>query len=314
MKERLKVTPSPHIKSDTTVVSIMWDVVIALVPTIIAAIYFFGIKAITILVISVLTAIISEALTQKLMDREVDIINGSAVITGLLFALVVPPSLPWWLVIIGSSISIVIGKMIFGGLGNNIFNPALVGRAFLVASWPAFMTTWTKLDAQTGATPLGIFKESGMDKVVSIFGDKVTLYSDLFMGNINGSLGETSALAIIIGGLYLLYKKHISWHIPVVYIGTVAFLTGIMGHDPIFHIFSGGLMIGAFFMATDMVTSPSTKKGQIFFALGAGILVTVIRLVGGYPEGVAYSILIMNAFVPLIDTYVKPKIYGEVKS
>ncbi len=312
--KKLFVSPSPHIRTKETVKNIMWDVVIALTPAMIASIYFFGMNAVSVISVSVLSAVVSEALVQKLMKRKVKISDGSAVITGILFALVVPPALPWWLTMIGSSVSIIIGKMVFGGLGHNVFNPALVGRAFLTASWPVAMTTWLGTDGKVGATVLGTLKQQGMDNVLSMFGTKGKMYLDLFLGNVGGSLGETSALALLLGAGYLFYKKQITWHVPVSYIGTVFVLTTLFGQDPLLHILSGGLMIGALFMATDMVTSPYTAKGKLIFGLGAGILVTWIRMKGGYPEGVCYSILIMNGVVPLIDRYTRPRVFGEVKN
>lgn len=308
MKKKLSLTPSPHIRTKETVETVMYDVVIALIPASIAATYFFGLRALIMILLSVLTAVISEAICQIIMKREIEILDGSAIITGILFAFVVPPSLPYWLLILGSAISMIIGKMIFGGLGHNIFNPALVGRVFLMASWPEAMTRWTNVrmvaDGSAGATVLGLVGKSS--EIES------GMYLDLFLGKVGGSLGETSALALLIGGGYLLYRKQITWHIPVSYIGTVFILSILFGQNPIIHVLSGGLLLGAFFMATDMVTSPYTKVGKLIFGIGAGILVAWIRVKGALPEGVAYSILIMNGFTSVINKYTRPRIFGEV--
>ena len=323
MKKNLLVSPSPHIRTDETVESIMWDVVIALIPAMLISIYFFRMQAISVLLVSVISAVVVEVLCQIVMQREIQIFDGSAVVTGLLFAFVVPPGMSWWVTMIGSGISILLGKMVFGGLGHNIFNPALVGRAFVTASWPVAITTFTNLDGTAGPTVLGIVKNydlsNGFDVIAGYpFMHELftsgTIYVDMFIGNIPGSLGETSVLALLIGGAYLFYKKHITWHIPVSYVGTVFILMLITGNDPFLHILSGGLILGALFMATDMVTTPYTKVGKFIFGVGAGVLVVLIRLRGGYPEGVCYSILIMNGFTPLINKYTRPRVFGEVKN
>jgi electron transport complex protein RnfD len=257
-----------------------------------------------IILFSVLSAVLTEGIIQKFLKKPLTILDGSAVITGLLLGLILPPTVPIWIPISGAVFAIAIGKHVFGGLGFNIFNPALVGRAFLVASWPLLMTKWISPDGITGATPLGILKLEGI---------KAVGYSQLFFGNISGSIGETSALALLIGALFLFYKKIISWRIPSIYIGTVFLLTLIFGKDPLFYILSGGLFIGAFFMATDYVTSPITKNGKLIFGFGCGLLTVIIRLYSGLPEGVMYSILLMNALTPLIDRYTAPKPFGFVK-
>ena len=299
--EKLVITPSPHIKDDTSLDEIMWTVIKALIPAMLAAVYYYRARAILLILGSVIGAVLTEYKIKKIRGKKIAISNGSAILTGLLLALIVPPSLPIWTVIVGSAVSIGLGKQVFGGLGYNPFNPALVGRAFLVAAYPVLMTTWT-FDGQTTATPLNLMKAQGV----------ATDYWDLFIGHIGGSLGETSALAILLGAAYLIYKGYINWRIPVGILGTVVILTVIFGHDPIFHLFSGGLMIGAFFMATDMVTSPVTKIGRWIFGFGVGLLVVLIRLWGGYPEGVMYAILLMNTGVPLIDRYTRPRSLGEV--
>lgn len=309
----LIVSSSPHIHSADNVSKAMRDVLIALIPALIVSLYFFGLPAAMVIVTCIITAVVSEIAAQKIMKRDVSINDYSAVITGLLLAFCLPPSLPLWMAAVGTVAAVIIGKQLFGGLGNNIFNPALVGRAFLLASWPLAMTTWTApLDAVTTATPMGILKEAAEQQFPTI--------AQLFVGNVAGSLGETSAIALIIGGLYLLYKGHIDWRIPGTYIGTVFVITAIAGAVkglgfwyPLYHVFGGGLMLGAFFMATDWVTSPITKKGRIIFGLGCGLLTVIIRLKGGYPEGVCYSILFMNILTPLVDRYTKGRIFGGVK-
>jgi electron transport complex protein RnfD len=300
----LVVSSSPHIRSEDTVQRIMLDVIIALLPATAASVYFFGFRALAIVIVSVIAAIAAEAIIQKIRKKPVTINDGSAVITGLLLALTLSPAMPLWMAAVGSVVAIGIGKQVYGGLGSNPFNPALVGRAFLIITFPVHMTTWiSPVDGVTTATPLNLLKMQGVK----------TGYMQLLIGNVGGSLGETSALLLLIGGLYLLYKGIIDWRIPVFYLGTVAALALVLGSDPIFHLLAGGLMLGAFFMATDMVTTPVTRLGKIIFGVGAGILVVLIRLYGGYPEGVLFSILLMNTFTPIIDRYTRPRIYGEVK-
>jgi electron transport complex protein RnfD len=283
----------------------MLDVIIALLPAAAASVYFFGMGTLVIMLTGILAAVATEAAIQKIRNKPVTINDGSAVITGLLLALTLPPALPLWMVAVGAVVAIGIGKQVYGGLGCNPFNPALVGRAFLIVSFPVHMTTWiSPLDGVTSATPLGMMKMEGIK----------TDYMELFLGNVGGSLGETSALLLILGGAYLIYRGVIDWRIPVSYLGTVAVLTMVLGHDPLFHLLAGGLMLGAFFMATDMVTTPLTRLGRIIFGIGAGVLVVIIRLYGGYPEGVLFSILLMNIFTPIIDKFIRPRIYGEVKA
>lgn len=301
----LVVSSSPHIRSEETVQRIMLDVIIALLPAAAASVYFFGMGTLVIMLTGILAAVATEAAIQKIRNKPVTINDGSAVITGLLLALTLPPALPLWMVAVGAVVAIGIGKQVYGGLGCNPFNPALVGRAFLIVSFPVHMTTWiSPLDGVTSATPLGMMKMEGIK----------TGYMELFLGNVGGSLGETSALLLILGGAYLIYRGVIDWRIPVSYLGTVAVLTMVLGHDPLFHLLAGGLMLGAFFMATDMVTTPLTRLGRIIFGIGAGVLVVIIRLYGGYPEGVLFSILLMNIFTPIIDKFIRPRIYGEVKA
>ncbi|OGO76651.1 MAG: electron transporter RnfD [Clostridiales bacterium GWB2_37_7] len=301
----LVVSSSPHIRSKESVNSIMYNVIIALLPATVAAIYFFRLRAFLLIAVSIIAAIAAEAIILKIRKKPIAINDGSAIITGLLLALTISPAMPLWMAVVGSVVSIGIGKQVYGGLGSNPFNPALVGRAFLIITFPVQMTTWINpIDGLATATPLGLQKMEGIG----------TGYLELLLGNVGGSLGETSALLLLIGGLYLIYKGIIRWYIPVSYLGTVAAMSLILGSDPIFQLLSGGLMLGAFFMATDMVTSPVTKKGQLIFGIGAGLITIIVRLYGGYPEGVLFSILLMNIFTPIIDKYAMPKIYGEVKS
>ncbi|MCF8009575.1 MAG: RnfABCDGE type electron transport complex subunit D [Halanaerobiales bacterium] len=296
--EQLLVTPNPHIKSSTSVEEIMWSVVFALLPAVIAATYFFGLRALLIVITSIIGAVITEYVFLKIRKKTVVINDGSAVLTGLLLALTLPPSIPLWTAFLGSVVGIGLGKQVFGGLGFNPFNPALVGRAFLTASYPVLMTTWV-VDGRSTATPLSFISN----------GQAVKLW-DLFIGNTGGSLGETSALALLLGAAYLIYKGYINWRIPFGMISVVVIITYISGENPIVHLFAGSLILGAFFMATDMVTSPVTKKARWIFGIGIGLLVVIIRLWGGYPEGVMYSILLMNTTVPLLDRYLKPRTLG----
>lgn len=347
---------APHLRSSQSVFTIMWLVVASLLPATAYSFYLYGLNAVKLVAGAVITAIVSEALYQLLMKKKITALDGSAVITGLLLAMNVPPDAPVWMVCIGSAFAIIIAKHLFGGLGFNIFNPALAARAFMMASWPVHMTTrWhpfstnniisqgiensaglppAAYDAITSATPLAALK--GASKVIADFGaspDGViqTLLSSqmlksLFIGNIGGCLGETSVLFLLIGAVFLLIKRIITWHIPLVYMATMAIIMAVyytvhplpgaqaidhfLPRIVLFHLLSGGLVLGAFFMATDMVTSPVTHTGMIIYAAGCGIIASIIRLWGGYPEGVSYSILLMNALVPLIDRYIKPKVFG----
>lgn len=305
----LTLSSSPHIRANESVQTIMRDVLIALLPAALAGIYFFKMRAALVMIVAVVAAVLSEYLWQRLTHKNITVGDLSAVVTGLLLAFNVPPTMPLWMVAVGTVFAVLIVKQLFGGIGQNIVNPALAGRAFLLASWPIAMTTWT-LDGVTTATPLAILKAGE--------GTLPTL-SQAFIGNIGGCIGETSALALLIGFVYLLYRKVISWEIPVVYIGTVAILATVIGRNGfmtgngLYEIFTGGLMLGAIFMATDYTTTPMTKKGQVIFALGCGIIATIIRTIGGYPEGVSYSILIMNLCVPLIDKFATPRTFGEAK-
>lgn len=309
MYDKLIVSISPHIHKKESVSRIIWLVVISLIPSGIAGVFIFGINALWVVVLAILSAVLTEGILQKIANKKTTVFDGSAFLTGLLLAYNLPSNVPFWIPIIGSFFAIFIGKYVFGGLGKNIFNPALAGRAFLMASWPKYMTTFSlPFDAITSATPLSIIKEGNMIEKLS--------YLDLFLGNRGGCIGEVCILALIIGAVFLLIKGYISWHIPLTYIITVGVFTFIFGPggffkgDWLFHILSGGLILGAFFMATDYVTSPLTKKGQVVFGIGCGLFTAIIRLWGGYPEGVSYSILIMNAATPIIDRYTRPRIYG----
>lgn len=315
MTERFKVGPSPHVLGPKSVSSIMWDVVIALIPVILVSILYFGINAIITLAVGALSAMIIEALLLHKSLRPKHILgDGSAAVSGLLIALIMPPSVPIWLVIIASAVAMLLAKHAFGGIGNNIFNPALVARAFVFMSWPVAMTTWhlpqglenwfvrLGADVATGATPLGGAEHS---------------LADMFLGSIGGSLGETSALAILLGAGYLLLKGHIDWRIPGGYVGTAAILAFLGNQFSLeavaFNLLAGGLLFGAVFMATDMVTSPTTKYGRLLFGIGCGLVTMYVRLFASAPEGVTYAILFMNALVPLIDRYTVPRTFGEVK-
>lgn len=324
----LTVSYSPHLSGSESVQKIMHRVLIAMVPAFAASLVFFGVGALVVTGIAVVSCMAFEYLINRFMFKaESTLWDGSAAVTGVLLAFNVPGNLPPWMIVIGSLVAIGVAKMSFGGLGKNPFNPALVGRVFLLISFPVQMTSWPKaiesrfdyLDAATGATPLAILKEGIKNgQPLSELMKEVPGYTHLFLGNMGGSLGEISALALIIGGLYLIYKKVITWHIPVSILATVVLFTGALWFidpgkyaDPLFHLLAGGIMLGAIFMATDMVTSPMTPVGQIIFGAGIGLITCLIRIFGSYPEGVSFAILIMNAFVPLIDKYVKPKRFGE---
>lgn len=322
------VSASPHIHTELTVPQIMRGVIIAMIPALLFSIYTFGLGSLYVTLLAVLFCMAIEySITRFLLKRQASLYDGSAIITGMLLAFNVPSNLPWHILLIGSIVSVGLGKMSFGGLGNNPFNPALVGRVFLLISFPVQMTSWPKpvaswsLDATTSATPLGILKDGlkngeSMDSLMA----QMPSYSDFFFGFQGGSLGEMSAFALVLGLVYMLYRKIITWHIPVSMIATVVFMTGIFWlidparyANPLFHLLTGGVMLGAVFMATDYVTSPFTHRGMIIFGVGIGVLTVLIRLFGSYPEGVSFAILIMNAFVPLINRYAKPPRYGQVK-
>ncbi len=316
--DKLIISPAPHIHGGDSVSKNMTGVIIALIPALLAGLYFFGLGALVVTVTAVLACVLFEFLIQKyLLKSESSIMDGSAALTGLLLALNLPSNIPVWMVIAGSLVAIGIGKMSFGGLGNNPFNPALVGRVFMLISFPVEMTTWprpvpfatTYLDAETAATPLAILKSHSGELPSTM---------DMFFGNMGGSLGEISAVAILIGLAYLLIRKIITWHIPVSILATVFVFAGILHlanpeafASPVVHLFTGGLLLGAVFMATDYVTSPMNPRGMLVYGVGIGLITVIIRNFGAYPEGVSFAILIMNGFTPLINTYIKPRRFGE---
>lgn len=315
----LVVSSSPHFLNTESVPKIMHNVVTALLPATAASVYFFGWRALLLIIVCVAACLVTEYAFQKVRNKPVKIYDGSAIITGMLLAMTLPAGFPIFGAVLGSVFAIGVGKQLFGGLGYNIFNPALLGRAFLMATYPVLTTTWVwprtlggAMDAVTAATPLALAKFEG----------KVDFpIMDMLIGNTAGSLGETSAIAIIIGGLYLRYKGYINWKLPLGYLGTIAVFSAIFWlinpakyPSPLFHLLAGGAMLGAWFMVTDMVTSPVTALGQWIFVIVAGIMAVVIRLFGGLPEGVMYSILFMNAFVPLLNKHTRPRVFGEVRA
>ncbi|MFT9495106.1 RnfABCDGE type electron transport complex subunit D [Anaerosolibacter sp.] len=314
MDNRLIVSSSPHLRADDSINRIMRDVVIALLPATLAGIYFFRMGAVKVILAAIIAAVFTEAVIQKVRKQPVTINDWSAVVTGLLLAFNIPATAPWWLPVIGSIFAIAIVKHTFGGLGHNFMNPALAARAMLLASWPVPMTNWVTpgADAVSTATPLALI--SGTEAA----GQALPSMVDLLIGNVGGCIGETSAILLILGGVYLIFRGVITPRIPVIYISTVAVLTFVLGGGfslqyMIYQVLAGGLMLGAFYMATDYASSPVTPKGQVIYALGCGILTSIIRLYGGYPEGVSYSILLMNVAAPLIDKYTSPRVFGEVK-
>ena len=323
-----KVSTSPHLKSNESVEKIMWTVVACLMPPLILSVFIFGIQTLFITAVSVISCVVVEAVSQKTLGRRVTIKDGSAVLTGLLMAFVIPPGVSPLLPILAAVFAIYIGKHLLGGIGYNFFNPALLGRAFLLASFPVAMTSaWlppiegfgifsylgTSVDAVSTATPLAVMKEHGMAAFTQAFGSGASLYSSFFLGWRPGCIGETSGLLLVLGGLYLMYRGYISWHIPVSLLGTIAALTwifggqGYFGGDPLLGLLSGGAILGAFYMATDYVTSPANKISKIIFGIGIGAITVLIRLKGGYPEGICYAILLMNPLSTVLDSWFKPK-------
>ncbi|MBE6346207.1 MAG: RnfABCDGE type electron transport complex subunit D [Lentimicrobiaceae bacterium] len=318
------ISGSPHVHGNESTKKIMYSVIIALMPAFLFSIYYFGFNAVRVTLIAVAACVLTEWLIQKfLIKGECTIGDGSAIITGMLLAFNLPSNIPAWMIIVGSIVAIGIGKMSFGGLGNNPFNPALVGRVFMLISFPVAMTTWpapqplfgSQIDGFTGATLLGYVKE-GIAKGVSA--NELTVYENIEPLIYSGSLGEIGSIAIIIGGLFLIFRKVIDWQTPVIIIATAGIIATVCWLidptqfvHPMIHIFGGGMMLGAFFMATDMATSPMTIKGKIIFAIGIGALTIIIRLWGAYPEGMSFAILIMNAFVPLINKMCKPTRFGN---
>jgi len=311
LENKLTVSSSPHIRSNAATHKLMLDVIIALIPASLAGIYFFGVSALAVIVVCMTSCIGFEYLSRViLLKRNNTVPDLSAAVTGLLLALNLPPSIPLWIAIVGSFFAIVVIKQLFGGLGQNFINPALGARAFLLIAYGPRMTNWTapfaQVDAVSAATPLAALKEGGT----------LPNIMDMLLGNIGGCIGETSAIALIIGGIYLLVRRVISWEIPVIYIATVGLFSWILGPEglltgnPLFHVLAGGLMLGAFFMATDYTTSPMSGKGIIIYAVGCGILTMLFRLYTNMPEGVSFAILFMNVATPLIDRYTVPKRFG----
>ena len=316
MEKILKVSSSPHVRAKHTTQSIMLDVIIALIPALLAGTYFYGLRALFVTLLTVGCCVFFEWGWEKFLKKPSTIKDLSAVVTGILLAFNMPVNIPIYAIVVGAFIAIILAKQIFGGIGQNFINPALAGRAALLAAYPTAMRTFTVpitgkfvVDAVTGATPLELMKNKLYDQMPTL--------ADAFIGNIGGCIGEASALALLIGGIYLIVRGIIKWHIPVCYLGTVFLMTILFGKCGVYmsfmSLFLGGVMMGAFFMATDYTTTPMTIKGQIIFAIGAGVITTVIRLWGGYPEGVSYSILIMNLTVPLIDRYIQQKCFGGGK-
>ena len=323
---QLYLSSSPHVHSGETIPQVMRAVLYSLLPACGVAVYFFGMRALSVLLIATLGCLATEAVCQRLMGQAVTIADGSAAITGVLLALNLPPTSPWWLTLLGAVIAIAIGKQVYGGLGANPFNPALVARVVLLISFPVQMTTWSApaplgsgLDLVTTATPLGEWKNAVMltGEMPATMQDSTINY---FLGNMPGCIGEVSALALLLGAGYLIYRRILTWHIPATYVGTVILLSGIFWlvnpakyPSPVFHLVTGGLVLGAFYMATDMVTTPVSTRGMLLFGVGCGVLTVLIRLFGGYPEGVSFAILLMNAATPLIDRYTKPRTFGTVR-
>jgi len=335
MSKLFTVSPAPHIHSGNSIERLMYDVLLALVPAFLVSVWFFGLGALYVTAVSVMCCVFVEYVIQKfLMKQETTLHDGSAIVTGVLLAFNVPTNIPFWILFLGAVMAIGVVKMTFGGLGNNLFNPALVGRVFMLLSFPVHMTSWPKpvvsrwnletvfsfsdysaeyIDAFTGATPLGVFKE-GSGNIPSTL--------DMLIGNMGGSMGEIAAAALLLGLVYMLVRKVVTWHIPVSIILTTAVFTGILWlanpetfATPVFHLLTGGLLLGAIFMATDYVTSPMSRAGMLVYGVGIGVITVIIRVFGAYPEGISFAILIMNAFVPLINTYIKPTLFGkEVKN
>jgi len=324
---KLIATSNPHIRSSETTRSIMLDVIVAMIPALVWAVLMFGLKALTLTAVSVIGCMFFEWLYRAVMKKPQSVGDLSAVVTGMLLAFVSPVTTPYWMILIGDFFAIIVVKQLFGGIGKNFVNPALAGRAFLVGSYAGAMTTWLDpaagkapliggaAEIVTAATPLAYMKNGDMETLKSLYGIK-----EMFLGQTGGSLGEVSALLLIIGGVYLIWRKVINWQTPVAYIGTVAVLSFLFPKAGtglewmLYSIFGGGLMLGAFFMATDYATSPVTKKGQLIFGIGCGLFTVLIRYFGSYNEGVCYSIMVMNLLVALIDKYTKPARFGVVKS
>ena len=301
---KLLVSTSPHVRAEHTTSSIMKEVIFSLLPVLVFSTMYFGLRVLLLTALSMVSAVVSEYLWQKLTKQKVTINDWSAAVTGLLLAFNLPVSVPWWIPVIGSAFAILVVKQVFGGLGQNFVNPALAARCFLLVSWTALMTNFT-VDGVSAATPLSILKDGATAALPSTI--------ECFLGTIPGCIGETSALLIAAGGIYLIARKIIDFRIPLSYIATVVLFTYILGGNGLYHAVTGGLMLGAFYMATDYVTSPMNRGGKWIMGVGCGILTVLIRQFGGYPEGVSFSILLMNICVPLIDRFTRPRVYGTVK-
>ena len=328
MGNLLNISPSPHTHGKETTRKLMTGVAVALMPALFTSIFYFGYGAIIVTATSVISCIVFEYIIQRfIFKKPISVTDGSALVTGLLLAFNLPSNIPVFVIIIGSFVSIGVAKMTFGGLGNNPFNPALVGRVFMLVSFPVQMTSWPVpagfktgyTDAITGATPLAIVKEGLKNgEPLQQLMSQIPTPSQMFLGKMGGSMGEVAAIALLIGFVYLFYKKIITWHIPVSVVGSLVVFTTILwlvnpekNANPMFHVLAGGVLLGAIFMATDYVTSPMNHKAMIIYGCGIGILTVIIRVWGAYPEGVSFAILIMNAFVPLMNAYIKPKRFGE---
>jgi len=328
------VSISPHVKGSESVEKIMWTVVACLIPPLILSIFVFGFQTLIITLVSVGSCVATEAISQKVLQRPTTIKDGSAVITGLLLAYIIPPGVPYWMPILGAVLAIFVTKHLMGGIGFNIWNPALMGRAFLLATYPVAMTSaWLPpirdvaifkymgpgVDAVSTATPLYVLKHYGIGPLMEQFGTMPTIYKDFFVGWRPGCIGETSALLLLLGGLFLLYKRYITWHIPVSVIVSIGFFTWVFGGEklftgnPLLAVLSGGVTLGAFYMATDYVSSPNQKSAKLVFGVGIGALTVLIRLKGGYPEGICYAILLMNSLSPALDTWFKPRRFAPEK-
>ena len=317
-KRPMFVDSSPLGRVGESTTKIMYTVSITLIPAMAVSVWVFGLEALRVLLLTAVFCVAIEFIISRFSSFKINYLDGSALLTGILLAMNLPANSPWWLILIGSLVAVGLGKLVFGGLGQNIFNPALVARVFLLISFPVQMTSWIKpgvVDGSTGATPLGILKTEGVGALAK------TDYLQLAVGQIGGSLGEMSAIALLLGALYLFYKRYITWEIPFTFLATVFIFTGIFyladpssyAH-PVFHLLTGGMFLGVFFMATDMVTSPLTFKGKLIFGIGCGFFTALIRLFGSYPEGVSFAILFMNGFVPLLDKYFPDKKFGMVKN
>jgi len=321
----LIVSIGPHVRAEESTAKIMWTVNAALLPAALMSVYYFGLPAVLVILASIVTAVVTEAAIQKMLKKEVTVADGSAFLTGLLIAMNCPANIKLHIPVIGTFVAVAITKQLFGGLGYNVFNPALIGRALILISFPKAMTTFTQpvttimsMDAKTMATPLTVLKEDGLARLLELYPH---IYRDLIMGNRAGSLGETATIALLLGAVFLLIKRYITWHIPVPFILTVGVLTwmfggkeGLFTGDALFHMMAGGLVLGAFYMATDYVTGPSVRSAQIVFGIVCGFLTVLIRLKGGYPEGVMFAILIMNCFAPLLDRGMRSRVFGKAEA